>query len=131
MESSREYTNKKRIYEFRKELGINEEAIVILFMGKLIEKKRPLDLLKAYEFLNSKFHILNSSLLFVGDGVLRLELEKYVKDNNLKNVYFAGFKNQTELPKYYTLADVLVLPSGREKLGAWLSMRRCVLACRL
>ena len=112
MESSREYTNKKRIYEFRKELGINEEAIVILFMGKLIEKKRPLDLLKAYEFLNSKFHILNSSLLFVGDGVLRLELEKYVKDNNLKNVYFAGFKNQTELPKYYTLADVLVLPSG-------------------
>ena len=112
MESSREYTNKKRIYEFRKELGINEEAIVILFMGKLIEKKRPLDLLKAYEFLNSKFHILNSSLLFVGDGVLRLELEKYVKDNNLKNVYFAGFKNQTELPKYYTLADILVLPSG-------------------
>ena len=109
---NREYIDKKQIYEFRKKLGIDKEAVVILFMGKLIEKKRPLDLLKAFGLLNSKFHILNSSLVFVGDGILRPELEKYVKDNNLQNVYFFGFKNQTELPEYYVLSDILVLPSG-------------------
>jgi len=51
-------------------------------------------------------------LLFVGDGALRSELENYIKEHNLKNVHFTGFKNQTELPKYYAMADIFVLPSG-------------------
>ncbi len=111
--------------EFKKELGLDKEQVVVLFMGKLIEKKRPFDLLKAYKILqnaerktrsvkNARLAINDSrlALLFVGDGILRPELENYVKGNNLSNVYFAGFKNQTELPKYYSLADILVLPSG-------------------
>ena len=43
---------------------------------------------------------------------MRLELEKYIKENNLRNVHFVGFKNQTELPQYYAMADIFVLPSG-------------------
>jgi GxxExxY protein len=35
--------------ELRKELGIKPDDVVILFVGKLIPKKRPMDLLKAYE----------------------------------------------------------------------------------
>ena len=49
-------------------------------------------------------------LVFVGDGALRPELEKEVAE--LPGVVFVGFKNQTELPEFYTLADVFVLPSG-------------------
>ncbi len=107
---------KYRKNEFKKELRLNGEQAVVLFMGKLIEKKRPLDLLKAYEMLitRSPNHPITElpALVFVGDGVLRSKLEEYSKERNLDNVYFIGFKNQTELPKYYTLADVLVLPSG-------------------
>lgn len=100
--------------KFKKELGLNDECVTVLFMGKLIEKKRPLDLLKAYELLTKSFKLKakNLALLFVGDGILRFQLEGFTKERNLSNVYFIGFKNQTELPKYYTLADVLVLPSG-------------------
>ena len=109
----------------RKELRIDEKDIVILFVGKLIYKKHPFDLLRAYELLNmgksdlpninvnvrrSDFQKFN--LIFVGDGILRPELENYVKEYNLKNVHFTGFKNQTEIPKYYALSDILVLPSG-------------------
>jgi len=109
----------------RKELRIDEKDIVILFVGKLIYKKHPFDLLRAYELLNmgksdlpninvnvrrSDFQKFN--LIFVGDGILRPELENYVKIHNLKNVFFLGFKNQTELPEYYTIADIFVLPSG-------------------
>ncbi len=114
IESSREYADKKRIYELKKELGINKDSVVILFMGKLIEKKHPFDLLKAYELLAKSYNLKakSSSLIFVGDGVLRPQLEKYVQENNIRNVHFVGFKNQTELPKYYILADILVLPSG-------------------
>ena len=92
----------------RRGLGILENAVVILFVGKLIPKKRPLDLLEAYKSLNSSA----LALVFVGDGTLRNELEEYCKEHNLKNVHFVGFKNQTELSDYYAVADIFVLPSG-------------------
>ncbi len=98
--------------KLKAELGIPKENITTLFVGKLMAKKRPMDLLKAYKILNTKYKIQNTSLVFVGDGELRKELETYVKENNVQNVYFAGFKNQTELPNYYSLADIFVLPSG-------------------
>jgi len=96
----------------RNKLGIEKNDAVIIFIGKLIEKKRPMDLLRAYEILNTKYKILNTALVFVGDGALRSKLENYAKGNNLKDVYFVGFKNQTELPEYYAMADIFVLPSG-------------------
>jgi len=89
---------------------LNKDQTVILFTGKLIEKKHPFDLLKAYQ--RAANNSSKVALVFVGDGALRPELEKYAKEHNLKNVHFVGFKNQTELPKYYTLADIFILPSG-------------------
>ncbi len=99
---------KERREEFRKEYGLKPEDTVLLFVGKLIEKKRPQDLLTAYKKLVAKNP--NLKLVFVGDGALRPELEKEVAE--LPGVVFVGFKNQTELPEFYTLADVFVLPSG-------------------
>lgn len=93
---------------FKKELGIAPEKVVILFVGKLIDRKRPLDLIRTYERINNQ----DTALVIVGDGALRSALEDYAKSCNLKNIYFVGFKNLTELPKYYALADILVLPSG-------------------
>lgn len=98
---------KDKKIELRKELKLPVDKIIILFVGKLIDKKRPFDLLKAFEKIKDK----NKALLFVGDGRLRENLKKYVKEKNIKNVIFAGFKNQTELPLYYTCADIFVLPS--------------------
>ena len=96
----------KKTKTWPKELPKNKK--IILFSGKLIEKKRPFDLLKAYEMVKDK----DKSLVFLGDGKLRKRLEKYVKDNKIKDVYFLGFKNQSKLPKYYSAADIFVLPSG-------------------
>lgn len=96
--------------ELKREIGLNKDQTAILFTGKLIEKKHPFDLLKAYQ--RAANNSSKAALVFVGDGVLRTQLEKYVKDDNLQNVCFIGFKNQTALPKYYALADIFVLPSG-------------------
>lgn len=94
-------------------LGIQESGSVILFVGKLIEKKRPMDLLKAYELLLQSWKgEVTPNLLFVGDGVMRIQLEDYAESHGLTQVYFPGFKNQLELSTYYTIADVFVLPSG-------------------
>ena len=91
----------------REGLGISRDAKVILFAGKLIPKKRPLDLLKAY----GKVTAADKALVFVGDGRLRGELESFAKERRLENVFFAGFKNQSEIAQFYALSDILVLPS--------------------
>lgn len=101
--------NKKE--ELRKELGISEKDFVILFVGKLIPKKRPLDLLLAYEKVFNEKDIKDISLVYVGDGELRKEIEKIIKDKNLTKVFLIGFQNQKDLPKYYSIADIFVLPS--------------------
>ena len=93
---------------FRNSLGFGKEDVVILFAGKLIDKKRPFDLLEAYEKITSA----NKRLLFVGDGPLRQGLEAYSREKKISGVLISGFKNQTELPAYYAAADIFVLPSG-------------------
>jgi glycosyltransferase involved in cell wall biosynthesis len=98
--------------KLREDLGINKDDVVILFVGKLINKKRPFDLLFAYEKLYNQENIKNVVLIYVGDGELKNEMEKFIKDKNLKKVMLVGFKNQKELPIYYTISDIFVLPSG-------------------
>jgi len=104
-----------KIDELRAKLNIAPEDIVILFAGKLIPKKRPVDLLKVYVDLRSRFLIHethSTKLIFVGDGPLRRPMEDYLKGLKFPDIMFAGFKNQTEIPEFYALADIFVLPSG-------------------
>lgn len=92
--------------------GAKDGHIVFLFVGKLIEKKRPDLLLKA--FLSAKLD--GTCMVFVGDGPLRKKLEEAAGKN--PQVHFEGFVNQAELPEYYAASDCLVLPStGEETWG--------------
>ena len=53
----------------------------------------------------------------VGDGPLRAECEKLVRDSKVR-IRFAGFLNQSVITTAYVVADVLVLPSdGGETWG--------------
>jgi len=110
--------NYKSLYQKRNEikekLGINKESPIILYASKMMPRKRAMDLLKAYEKIQET---AKAVLLFVGDGIEKPLLEIYTKKQNLKNVYFAGFKNQSELPQYYAIADIFVLPSTDEPWG--------------
>jgi glycosyltransferase involved in cell wall biosynthesis len=92
---------------------VSSENVLVLFVGKLIPKKRPLDLLKAFELLKNKAEVpINLELWFVGDGELREECEQYIKVHHLESVKIWGFQNQLQLPIFYSAADIFVLPSG-------------------
>ncbi|MBD3296739.1 MAG: glycosyltransferase [Candidatus Omnitrophica bacterium] len=104
----RSLLDKKRIDELRSRMGIDPDDCVILFSGKLIDKKRPGDLLKAYGSISAD----NKALIFMGDGALRQELEDVAGKERLSKVFFTGFRQQTELAEFFTLSDVFVLPSG-------------------
>lgn len=101
-----EYKDKKD--ELRVELNLPLEKRIILFSGKYINKKRPLDLLNAFSQLPKNKY----ALVMVGEGELRTEMEKFISENNLEYVYLTGFINQSQIPKYYAVADVFVMCSG-------------------
>ncbi len=107
----------------RKENNLKDE-VVILFSGKLVERKRPFDLLKSYHRLTANTK-QPTTLIFVGDGILRPELEKYAIERNIKNVRLIGFKNQTELPVFYKIADIFVMPSFHEYWGLVINEAMC------
>lgn len=89
-------------------LGIQSNKKNILFTGKYIAKKRPLDLLKAFKNLPQN----NYNLIMVGEGELRKDMEIFILNNNLSNVYLTGFINQSEIWEYYAVSDVFVMCSG-------------------
>jgi glycosyltransferase involved in cell wall biosynthesis len=108
-------------HELRQREGIAPDLPVVLYCGKLIPKKRPFDLLRALAILTKQ---IRASLVFVGDGNLRPELEEFANKNALR-VHFLGFRNQSELPKCYAMSDVMVLPSDYEPWGLVVNEAMC------
>jgi glycosyltransferase involved in cell wall biosynthesis len=90
--------------ELRALLGIEPGVPVILFAAKLIPKKAPFVLLDAFRRVRDR---VPCALLVAGEGELRADLEAAAGPG----VHFAGFLNQTELPRAYAAADVFCLPS--------------------
>jgi len=92
----------------REKWNIPENATCFIFCGKLQEKKRIFDLLKAFEIAHDKNPSVH--LLIAGDGEDMQEAKDFVVQKKLP-VTFAGFLNQSEIVKAYAAADCLVLPS--------------------
>ena len=95
--------------------GIGPDSVVFLFSAKLVERKDPFALLKAYERMR---HGDRAAIVFMGDGKLREPLEQYAREHGLAGAHFIGFVNQAAIPKHYAIADAFVLPSVIEPRGA-------------
>jgi glycosyltransferase involved in cell wall biosynthesis len=101
--------------EIRRATGAGPLSTVFAFVGKLVEKKRPADFLRALE--HAQAHSADVRGLVVGAGPLEPDLRSLAQQLNLP-VSFVGFKNQSELPGYLAASDALVLPSdGGETWG--------------
>ena len=81
---------------------------VVLFSGRLVPKKQPLHLLKAFARLRTS---QDCALLVVGDGPLRPEMERLVARERIPDVVLAGFQDQRRLGRAYAASDIFVLPS--------------------
>ncbi len=94
--------------ELRERFGIARGVPVVLFAGKLIDKKQPLRLIDAFARVRRQ---RDCALLIAGDGPLRAETQSRVAALHVPDVHFTGFLNQSELPAAYAVADAFVLPS--------------------
>lgn len=99
--------------EMRTRYGLPQDAVVVVFSGKLIPLKRPGDLVLAMAELGRRG--IPACALFVGDGPLRPELEQQVQSLGLQDrVRFTGFVNQREIPLVLECADLLAVTSDRD-----------------
>lgn len=95
-------------FPFNKDI-INRKYTFI-FVGRFVEAKNPLGIIKAFMFVQRAFP--EASLLMLGDGPLWKKCQKFVDDNVMKNVYLLGFSQTAN--KYISDAQCLVLSSSYE-----------------
>ena len=105
--------------EYRRELGLEPGRPIVLYASKFQPRKRPGDLLQAYERLVAATPPDRKPpyLLFVGDGEMLPQIKAEAERKGLGDVRFLGFRNQTELPALFDLCDVFVLVSKHEPWG--------------
>lgn len=106
----------KKDQQLLKRLGIKKGDLTILAVGRLVEKKGFVYLIKALPLLLRE--IPQVRLVLVGEGEYGGELKKLVKKLSLnEKVIFAGTISYDDLPKYYNLADIFVMPSIKDQTG--------------
>jgi len=84
------------------------ERLRVLFVGGLRPFKGPQLLVQAA----AQFPTLD--FVIIGEGMLRLELDRRVKEQRLKNVQFTGSLDPASLREQYRQADVFLFPSRWE-----------------
>jgi glycosyltransferase involved in cell wall biosynthesis len=99
----------------RGRLQIKPDSMVVLFAGKLVQFKRPLDVLEGAAQVQRGGLLIE--VVVAGAGPLEAAVVARAKELGLR-LHLLGFCNQSRMPEAYAAADVLVLPStGRETWG--------------
>jgi len=98
--------------EVRSSLGASHGELLILSVGRLVDMKRPLDIIRAAYILKSTGPA--ARVAFVGAGPLEKEIRFKAQTLGVP-VTLAGFRNQSELPRIYAAADIFVLSSCAEE----------------
>ena len=99
----------------RSEIGVTADEELVLFAGKLVDFKRPQDVVSMVARLRSEGR--PAVLLVAGSGPLEGAIRADAERLSVP-LHTLGFRNQTEMPAAYAAADVLILPStARETWG--------------
>jgi glycosyltransferase involved in cell wall biosynthesis len=96
--------------------GIPGDGFLLVYSGKMIGRKRPVDVVDAIADLSQNGVVAHALMLGVGellDAAKRRAVEKGVDEQ----VHWAGFVNQSQIPACYAAADALVMTSEREAFG--------------
>ena len=111
-----QWENNGRLKSYLADLcKIPVEKKFFIYVGRFSPEKNLLRLLEAFAKVNEITH--EWGLLMLGNGVQEQILKDKIQEKCIQNVYFPGFVQQENLPYYYLLSDVFVLPSLSEPWG--------------
>lgn len=91
----------KKIY------NIDENKIIILYFGRIMEEKGLDILISALAILHNK---QNVHLIVAGDGLYKLQCVELSKHLNLENITFTGYIHPNNRKNYFSQCDIFVLP---------------------
>jgi glycosyltransferase involved in cell wall biosynthesis len=102
------------VIEKKHSLGLDQNGLVVGFVGWLLPIKGPMHLLKAMEGVWQEYP--DVYLLFVGKGELSVELQaEAFKSSGNGKVRFLGWRHDVD--EILPVLDILVLPSLNEGMG--------------
>jgi len=119
------FFHKNRNLEFFKNKFNPARKKIILFVGKIIERKNPQVFLELALFFKDRKDLL---FMMVGDGNLMGYCKNYIANNNLNNILLVGFQNRKQIRAIYKISYVLVMPSKYETWGLVINE---AMACKL
>lgn len=103
----------KDIERIRKKWGIKKDDVVLLFVGRIAEEKRVLELLDICGNVIEKNPY--AKMLFVGNGPAFDELENIAATKEYRDrIVFTGYVDWSDISSYYKLGDVFVTASMSE-----------------
>lgn len=103
-------------FEIREELGLLEDEIVLLFIGRLIDYKKPL--LACDILLKMLDTGIKTRLIMIGIGEMRNQLLNYIKEKNIENyVIYVERVPYQEMYKYMVASDCFINLSDKEIFG--------------
>ncbi|RLA07953.1 MAG: hypothetical protein DRQ51_04250 [Gammaproteobacteria bacterium] len=105
------FRNKRKQYiskedNIKKELGIDKDDFVIIYVSRMNSNKNLETLVESINNIEHK----NINLLFVGDGPEKEKIESLCEEYSIKST-FVGFKNISEISKFYSISDLFLLLS--------------------
>jgi phosphatidylinositol alpha-1,6-mannosyltransferase len=102
--------------QLRTELGWTDRPVIVC-VSRLMARKGQDELIRALPKIHQTAP--NASLIIVGDGPYRKDLERLVKKLGLEIfVHLTGKVSQTELSKWYAAGDIFAMPC-RTRMGGW------------
>lgn len=103
----------------RKKMGISEQDIVLIFVGRIVKEKGLLELIKAFNIAKLKHNQIK--LMIVGgivegdrDSIQIHTIINGLTDQVRKDIFLLGSRD--DIPQLLSIADVFLLPSYREGL---------------
>ncbi len=119
------FTSQSQAYRIRQaeiKRDFGAEGPVVLYVGRLLDAKGILELLAAFERVVEQ---TPATLVLVGDGPDKSHYEQMCCERQWTFVHFEGFHQQEDLPRYYGMADVFVLPTYSDPWGLVLNEAMC------
>jgi glycosyltransferase involved in cell wall biosynthesis len=115
----------------KNKFGVSD-SIIIGFVGYLVHWHRLDMLMEVYARIRSKFP--KTKLFFVGDGILRNNLETLAKSLGIESDFIiTGRVDHSEIPDYINIFDVAVIPNSNEyrspiKMFEYMAMGKAIVA---
>ena len=103
----------------RNSYGIKENEFIFLFVGRLVDKKCPMDVIEAYNIFTKTVGTMGGAggvrLFMVGEGENEQELKRKINEYEMQEtISMIGKLDNDAIPDVMVSSDMLVLPSYAE-----------------